>query len=344
MGFGIDLRAHPRKAKGLFRRGPDPRELAERFGRLMPRTFKGWDRRSSQIAAHPAAPPVRAMLEGTELHVAGETWQVGPGYHADVLARFAPLLDELDLAWDAPSLPELQRQMCEWLAGELRDGRTRLVERSYVVDGAAVLTMLGPRDAAWRDQVLADPMHAADAFAWWNKGDGVKSRALLAMWHEVPWREPLDDRERAVLEQFHLDAEAAGLALPDEPVGYRRHDLRVDLSGGFSVRLAGAFVGKWEDDGARYWATDGERAIEFESMSATAEASSEELLAGAPEQHEVIARLAEGTRRGRAEAYTDDGVRIVVGLVCDAPHVALLTCKGGDDAWALATWRSLVRA
>src|SRR3569623_1110848 len=198
VGFGIDLRAHPRKAKGLFRRGPDPRELAERFGRLMPRTFKGWDRRSSQIAAHPAAPPVRAMLEGTELHV----------------------------------------------AGELRDGRTRLGERSYVVDGAAGLTMLGPRDAAWRDQVLADPMHAADAFAWWNKGDGVKSRELLAMWHEVPWREPLGDRERAVLEQFRLDAEAAGLALPDEPVGYRRHDLRFVLSGCFSVRLAGAFVVK----------------------------------------------------------------------------------------------------
>jgi len=343
VGFGIDLRAHPRKAKGLFRRGPDPRELAERFGRLMPRTFKAWDRRSSQIAVHPAAPPVHATLDGTELHVRGETWQVGPGYHADVLARFAPLLDELDLTWDAPALPELQRQMCEWLAGELRDGRTRLVERKYVVDGAAVLTMLGPRDSAWRDAVLADPMHAADAFAWWNKGDGVKSRALLAMWHEVPWREPLDDRERDVLEHFHRDAEAAALVIPDD-AGYRRHDLRIDLSGGFSVQLAGAFVGKWEDEGARYWATDGDRAIEFESLTANAETSSEELLAAAPEQHEVIARLEDGTRRGRAEAYTDDGVRIVVGLVCDAPHVAILTCKGGDDAWALATWRSLSRS
>src|SRR5206468_1808072 len=98
--------------------------------------------------------------------------------------------------------------------------------------------------------------------------DAVKSRALLAMWHEVPWREPLDAEERDVVERFQHDADAAGLALPDEPVGYRRHDLVLDLSGGWRVRLPGSFVGKWEDDGARYWATDGDRAIEFESMTA----------------------------------------------------------------------------
>jgi len=204
--------------------------------------------------------------------------------------------------------------------------------------------MLGPRDAAWRDAVLADPMKAADAFAWWNKGDAARSRALLAMWHEVPWREPLDDRERDVLERFERDVEEAGFALPDPPVGYRRHDLVLELSGGWRVRLPGSFVGRWEDDGARYWATDGDRAIEFESMTAQDEATSQQLLAVAPERHEVIARLAEGTRVGRAEAFTDDGVRIVVGIVCDAPDVAILTCKGGDDAWALATWRSLIRS
>jgi hypothetical protein len=34
----------------------------------------------------------------------------------------------------------------------------------------------------------------------------------------------------------------------------------------------------------------------------------------------------------------------VIGLVTDAPHVGILTCKGGERAWALATWRSLTRA
>ncbi|HSN28194.1 MAG TPA: hypothetical protein VLT45_18035 [Kofleriaceae bacterium] len=339
MGFGIDLRAHGRK-KGLFRRGSDPRDLAARFGRLAPRMLDRWDRKTSQM--HPAAPPVAVSLDGADLVVKGETWQVGPGYHAYVLQKIAALAEELDLELEVPALPELQRQMCEWLAGELRGGRTSFVERDYIVDGAAVLTMLGPRDAAWRDAVLADPMQARDAFAWWDKGDAARSRALLAMWHEVPWREPFDDAEREVLERFHRDAETAGLALPDSPVGYRVHDLVLELSGGWRVRVPGSFVGRWEDDGARYWATDGDRAIEFQSMTAKGSESSEQLLASAPERHDVIARLAEGTRCGRAEAFTDDDVRVVVGIVVDAPHIALLTCKGGDDAWALATWRSLV--
>lgn len=353
MGFGIDLRARSRKAKGLFRRAPDPREIAERLGRLLPRAFKGWDRKTSQIVAHPAAPPVDLALDGAELVVRGETWQVGPGYHADVLARFAPLLEELDLVWDAPALPQIQDAMCAWFADELRGGRTRFIERPFVIDGgvdAAVLTPLGPRDAAWRAAVLADPRHAADAFAWWDEGPGraARSRALLALWNEVPPREPLDDAERALLERVEEDlaaARKAGVEVPAEDIGYRRYDLDVDLSGGWTVRLAGGFVGKWEDDGARYWATDGERAIEFQSMTADDAGDSDALLGVAPEVHPVIERFAEGSRRGRAEAYTDGDVRIVIGLVADAPHVGILTCKGEprDDAWALATWKSLRR-
>jgi hypothetical protein len=33
----------------------------------------------------------------------------------------------------------------------------------------------------------------------------------------------------------------------------------------------------------------------------------------------------------------------VIGLMCVAPHVGILTCKGGSQDWALATWRSLRR-
>ena len=357
MGFGIDLRARSRKAKGLFRRAPDPRELAERLSRLLPRALKGWDRKSSQVVLHPGAPPVRVALEGTDLMVRGETWQLGPGYHADVLARMAPLLDELDLVWDAPGplvLRDIQDAMCTWFADELRAGRARFVERPFVLD-AAVLTPLGPRDEAWKARVLADPRAAADAFAWWDEGPGraARARALLALWNDVPWREPLDDAERDLLERVLEDlaaARKAGLDVPDVEltdsnagIGYRRHDLDVELSGGWTVRLGGAFIGNWADDGARYWATDGTRAIEFESLTARDATDSEALLAGAPEAHPVIDRLADGTRRGRAEAYTDGEDRIVIGLVTDAPHVGILTCKGGDDAWALATWRSLRR-
>jgi hypothetical protein len=35
---------------------------------------------------------------------------------------------------------------------------------------------------------------------------------------------------------------------------------------------------------------------------------------------------------------------VIVGLTASPPHVGILTIKGGDDDWALATWRSLVHA
>jgi hypothetical protein len=193
------------------------------------------------------------------------------------------------------------------------------------------------------------------------------------MWLDLPWREPLDGDERDLMKRVDADLRAARkadpqLALPwpdwkellanlgiededvnehagDAPatIGYRRHDVVVELSGGWSVDLPGAMVGHWEDDGARYWATDGERAIEFTSLTANDETDSAALLAVAPERHAVIERFAERDRLGRAEAFDDGDVHVVIGLMAHAPHVGIITCKGGDEAWALATWRSLKR-
>ena len=108
------------------------------------------------------------------------------------------------------------------------------------------------------------------------------------------------------------------------------------------VTLPGAFVGAWEDDGARYWATDGERVVELISFE-TSGLDSAALLEVAPARHPVIERLADGARHGRAEVYDEADVHIVHGLVAVAPHVAILTCKSAqpDHGWALAMWRSL---
>jgi hypothetical protein len=100
-------------------------------------------------------------------------------------------------------------------------------------------------------------------------------------------------------------------------------------------------ISHWEDEGARYWATDGDRVVEFSSLTAEEERDSAKLLAVAPEAHEVIERFVDGDRHGRAEAFEDDGVPVVIGLVACAPHVGIVTCKGGEREWALSTWRSL---
>jgi hypothetical protein len=389
VGFGIHRVA--RSKPGLFRRVPDVQEVADRLGRIARRMEKAavartrWkdDRFVVDLELHAHAPRAKLVVEpDSTVRLRAATSAVGPGYHLDVLRRIEHVVAELDYAWtddDDDSVAEVQRDMCEWFADEVRAGATRIdVKRRFVVE-APVLTMMGPRDAAWREAVLAEPARAADAFAYWQPGapgHAARARALLAMWHEVPWREPLDDDERALMERVDRDLRAARradieLAVPwpewaelhdllgiddgyaqeshrragDLPptIGYRRHPLDLELSGGWSLRIGGGFVGRWEEDGARYWATDGTRVIEFTSMTANEELDSDRLLAVAPERHAVVARLVDGDRRGRAEAYDDGDIHVVHGLVANAPHVAILTCKcaATDEPWALTTWRSL---
>jgi len=381
--FAFERRATPRKARSRLRsllgRQPDGKEVRERLGRLLPRIWKGAEVSAKRIvvALHPFAPPLRFKVEPDgALVVRGEASMVGPGYHDEVIARLAPVLDELDFDWDGDA-SDPRADALAWLAGELRAGARRigmLPERRFVVD-AAVQTALGPRDAAWRDAVLADPARGRDAFAWWQPGPGLleRSRAVLAMWHEVPWREPIDKSELALMTQVDADLRAArkadrALALPyaewaelvgylGEPeradelrsqatgpstIGYRRYAMEVALEDGWSITLPGSFVGAWQDDGARYLATDGARVVEVTTVE-TPGHDSATLIDAVAAHHLVVELAADGGRHARAEAYDEDDVHIVHGLVAVAPHVAIVTCKGkrSDEAWALATWRSL---
>jgi hypothetical protein len=381
--FGIERRAAARKR--LFRKGADTQELADRLLRLTKRMVKGavagsgWkkDRFVIDLKLHPAAAPGKLVIEADGgLLLRAQTAAVGPGYHADVIARVSPILEELDYEWTDEPDDDIEADMLDWLAEQLAAGPLRLgvpLERAFKID-APVLTLMGPRDAAWRDAAIADPAKGADVFPWRHTGPGhaERSRALVAMWLDVPWREPFDDDERELMERVDEQLAAARQANPeldlpypewaallenlgskradkmreragdrDATMGYRRFDMDVELSGGWTVCLPGAFVGTWDDDRERFFATDGERVVEFTSFTANGEDDSERLLAVAPEAHPVIGRVSDDARRGRAEAYDDNGVRIVHGLMSIAPHIAILTIRGGDEAWALATWRSL---
>lgn len=393
MALAFSHRARSRKAKAglrtLLGRAPDAAEVGERLSRLARRTFGAAvvdaSPRRLTLELHPAASPVTiGVAPDGDLEIRGETATVGPGYHADTLARLAQLLDELDYVWDPPDLATLQREAAAWMVAQLRANATRIAmpaDRHFHVAGAVVQTAMGPRDAAWRDRVLAEPTHAADAFAWWSTGPGEleRSRALHAMWHEVAWREPLDDAEHALLRRVDDDLRAArkanpALALPyaewaelldwlgegeraaktraragDDPrsppqaIGYRRHPMDVELDG-WTFVLPGAFVAHREDD--RWWATDGDRAIQLVTFAVDEPMSSAELLAVAPETHPVRDRFADERRCARIEAHDEDGIHVLHGIVAQTPHVAIATCKShlADERWALAAWRSLVYA
>ncbi len=388
MGFVIDVHARSRKGKGLFRKAPDPKEVGDRVGRLARRMLKDGvvragskqDRYIVELKLHPAAAIVTLAVEPDgQISLRGDVSGLGPGYYAHLIERITPILDELDYVWTEPfTLAGAQTAMCAWLAEQLRGAsqvRIGVPEtRLFKVD-APVLTALGPRDAAWKAAVLADPAKAADAFVWWDTGPGREplARALLSLALEVPWREPIDKEEREQMMEVDEDLRAArkadpALALPwpewkelllhlgieDEDVnekvgdrqpaiGYRRHDLEIELAGGWRVVIPGSFVGHWEEETARYWATDGDRMIEFSSFTANVDHDSSQLLAVAPEKYEVVERVVDGNRQGRAEAFVDNETPVVIGLMADAPNVGILTCKGGSRDWALSTWRSLQR-
>nr|HEX4315610.1 hypothetical protein [Kofleriaceae bacterium] len=278
----------------------------------------------------------------------------------------------------------IEREMCEWVGEAIAAGTTSFgmpKHRVFRVAGAAVMTPLGPRATAWRDAVVADPAAAVDAFAWRRDEPGQleRARALHAMWQDLPWRVPLDDGERAAMKAAEADLRAAlranrdlDMPWPDwaalcdhldlhgkvsdavreragsarATIGYRRHDLEVDLPGGWRMVHPGAFVGGWEDDDTRYVATDGKRSVSVTTLTAEGEADPNALLDVAPERFDVVARVGDGDRRGRAEATMDHDVRVLHGLMAIAPHVAIITvrCTPSDDPWAIATWRSLDRA
>jgi hypothetical protein len=368
VGFPFELRAKSRKRKGLFRKAPDPRDITERFGWLVRRMYKTAVVGKKLIINDVAV--TMTVTDDAELVASGDAW-LGPGFVAELAGKLAPILDELDYVWIEPlDLAGWQTKLRAQLVDQLREGETRFgvpAGRRFRID-APVLTALGPREAGWTTY--------EDAFPWWETGPGRQqlARALVAMWLEVPWREPLDGDEREMMKQVDEDLRAAheaklavpwdawqellaNLGIEDEVVeesargltpqriGYRRHALDVELSGGWQVTMPGAMVGHWEDEGARYWATDGDYVIEFSSLTADGETDSDKLLAVAPEAHPVVERMSTGDLRGRAEAFVDDDVHVLIGLVAEAPHVGILTCKSNeaDDSWARAMWKSLRR-
>jgi hypothetical protein len=161
---------------------------------------------------------------------------------------------------------------------------------------AFLTTPLGPRSIEWARGVAKSPRLGLDVFPWWDSARGARyalGRALSHMWVDVPWRSPVDDSERDLLAR--IDAllatarrEEPGLELPltewaeirrdlglasdgklpaasSGRVGYRRREVWNALTGGWSLRAPGAFVGSFEEDGT-WSAFDGRLTLLFSSF------------------------------------------------------------------------------
>ena len=261
--------------------------------------------------------------------------------------------------------------------------------KGYEFDAAGDLaTPLGPRDAAWIAATAADPIMGADVFPWWDEGLGARvrlSRALCRVWTHVRWRPPILESERAVLRAVATDLESAwredpALAYPwlewqevlgylgvggtiaDEvhrrvesarrapALGYRRGEVRVSLTGGWTIRVPGSLAEGLDNDGTWHgW--DYRRHVVFRSIGASgadaAMPQPEALLDGTARENDASLELSGGPVRGRATiaARADGGGGGELTSLCAVPgRVAIVTIgftDSEDRDWAIETWRSI---
>jgi hypothetical protein len=258
----------------------------------------------------------------------------------------------------------------------------------YKSDGA-VLTATGPRDTAWLEMTAEDPRRGIDFFSWWDEGTGAPyhlGRALCEMWMQVRWRPPLIDAETDLLNSIANELEAAhrldpaldypwpewhevlryletdsllaaevarrAAQQPNGPsIGYRRRNVAVELTGGWSIEVPGSLAECWDEDGT-WQAWDSARSVSVSLLSSTANGNSpsaKEALSQAPLPAEgepleyrgadVIGRavLEHGTKEGPSEW-------LLTAASAVAGRLALLTICYEDPAdrpWAINTWQSL---
>jgi hypothetical protein len=123
------------------------------------------------------------------------------------------------------------------------------------------------------DQIAADLANALDA------DDDA----------ELPWNAWLEviaaieaDRGRFTVEPIApemktLIAERANNA---EPIGYRRHPVRVPLTGEWTIDVPGHFASHWNDDGLTWSAWDGPRTVWFRSIPVNGQSAASALAVG----------------------------------------------------------------
>jgi hypothetical protein len=253
-------------------------------------------------------------------------------------------------------------------------------------EGWRVVSPLGPLDPDWIALLAEEPERGESFFPWWNTrqdADYSVRRALSWMWKDVRWRAPLSESEAAALkdasamlerahqidgsreypwrewkelieygeiatplrEEILVRAEAVDPSIP--LIGYRRKDVRVDLSGGWSLRIPGSFAESWEDE-RTWYAWDATRTVRFTCFSIVNEdetpQSAEEILGAYVDIQETFEHEEEGVIGRAYLAHSMDEHWNLHGRTAVSGSLAVCTITIGsadDREWALATWRSL---
>lgn len=184
---------------------------------------------------------------------------------------------------------------------------------------------------------------------------------------ELPWREWLEVLAAVEHDRDGFTVTPADPALRDavalrageasaggDPIGYRRHPVRVRLGDGWSVKVPGEFAREW--DGDRTWtAWAGSRTVWFHAEGFTkpdgsAPTAPEAVAVGRrslPAGEPVPPLVADGLRGEGVWGEADEDARgawRLSGVAAAGGQVAVLHVYAEDPAdkdWAVTTWRSL---
>ena len=328
-----------------------------------------------RVDLHPAAPEVLfEVADSGRVTAIAETAFAGPGYHRFIGRVLERLGLELSIAWsheDPWDVTFGERSAVEqgyltWLGRELVQARAAVAagrigrqvglpaDTRYTTEDA-VLTALGPRDAAWLDAAIADPRVAIEITPWWadaTDGRYLLNRALCLMWRDVRWRPPAIEGEARLLDEVHrllsrafplepglpypwqawheltrfrgiddhmarqVAERAARAATPDMLIGYRRAPVVVRHAG-WALEIPGFFAERRTED--EWWAGGNGRSITLaatETGTDRGPMSAEEFLRQVAEDLGPEALThRDGRIVGRARMATDSSSGVEVGVV-----------------------------
>ena len=347
-----------------------------------------------RLGLHPLCPGVSIGFGPAELVEAqARVLPVGPGYLVAVGRLLRAAGEALGIEWDedprvapdaateaaAAGLQSQARAALDHLVAGAPAAVLLPPHERFRADGL-VATPLGPRDMAWLAAAATGALPLHEAFPWPELGitaRGQRGRALALLWTAVRWRPPIDDAERAVLQEADALLHAAwsaepNLALPwsewselrgllgqdDEisaevqrrgdamvswpPVGYRRHPVEVHVGDGFWVDLPGS-IGAPERSARSWAAADQGRRVEItlRGLGDSLHPSPSLHPAGAAEP---LAQEA-GPRRGTATRIAlPGGGGVLRGRVEGTDSALSFTARwdsSPDRAWAEHAWRSI---
>jgi hypothetical protein len=208
---------------------------------------------SIAVPVWPADSNVTLVFRKGCAELEARTSTLGPGYHQHVCLIADELGKKLGISWGyslepggeviggdetgyftSRDRPALERAMTGWFKLTARSivkqmqkdpdsgadavGICMPTDVSFSSDDP-IQTPLGPRPLAWLRSVAEsnDDRSAREFFPWWDQGQTprtIANRAILHMWNDIRWREPLSEDEARLQLYVHELLETAHRADP----------------------------------------------------------------------------------------------------------------------------------